>query len=79
MQSSLTPSPPKRPHQAIAAKIFHWLNIIAIFVMVTSGLQIYNANPVFGGRSGIHIPTIFTLGGWLAGGRQLAFCRNVVI
>ncbi len=73
MQSSPTPSPPKRPHQAIAAKIFHWLNIVAIFVMVTSGLQIYNANPVFGGRSGIYIPPIFTLGGWLAGGRHWHF------
>lgn len=73
MQSSPTPSKPKRPAQAIAAKIFHWINIITIFVMFTSGLQIYNANPVFGGRSGIHIPPIFTLGGWLAGGRHWHF------
>jgi len=41
--------------------------------MLTSGLQIYNANPVFGGRAGWHIPPIFTLGGWLAGGRHWHF------
>lgn len=63
----------KLPTQAIGAKIFHWINIISIFIMLTSGLQIYNANPVFGGRAGLHIPPIFTLGGWLAGGRHWHF------
>jgi thiosulfate reductase cytochrome b subunit len=58
---------------AIAAKIFHWVNIVSIFVMLTSGLQIYNANPVFGGRGGLHIFPLFTLGGWLAGGRHWHF------
>jgi thiosulfate reductase cytochrome b subunit len=41
--------------------------------MITSGLQIYNANPVVGGRAGWHIPPIFLLGGWLAGGRHWHF------
>jgi thiosulfate reductase cytochrome b subunit len=41
--------------------------------MMTSGLQIYNANPVFGGRAGWHFPPIFLLGGWLAGGRHWHF------
>jgi thiosulfate reductase cytochrome b subunit len=63
----------KLPTQAIGAKIFHWINIISILIMLTSGLQIYNANPVFGGRAGLHIPAIFTLGGWLAGGRHWHF------
>jgi thiosulfate reductase cytochrome b subunit len=63
----------KLPQQAIAAKIFHYTNIISLFIMLTSGLQIYNANPVFGGRAGLHIPPIFTLGGWLAGGRHWHF------
>ncbi|WP_017318842.1 cytochrome b/b6 domain-containing protein [Mastigocladopsis repens] len=63
----------KLPTQAIGAKIFHWINIISLFIMLTSGLQIYNANPVFGGRAGWHIPPIFTLGGWLAGGRHWHF------
>lgn len=41
--------------------------------MLTSGLQIYNANPVFGGRAGWHFPFIGLLGGWLAGGRHWHF------
>ncbi len=59
--------------QAIPAKIFHWINIISLVLMITSGLQIYNANPVFGGRGGWHFPPLFLLGGWLAGGRHWHF------
>ncbi|WP_414529267.1 cytochrome b/b6 domain-containing protein [Nodularia chucula] len=73
MTSSI-PTPQRQLHiQAIGAKIFHSVNIISLFIMLTSGLQIYNANPVFGGRAGLHIPPIFTLGGWLAGGRHWHF------
>lgn len=65
----------RRPivNQAILAKIFHWLNIISLLLMITSGLQIYNANPVFGGRGGWQFPPLFLLGGWLAGGRHWHF------
>lgn len=65
--------PRKLPTQAIAAKVFHYCNLISLFIMITSGLQIYNANPVFGGRNGVHIFPLFTLGGWLAGGRDWHF------
>jgi len=41
--------------------------------MIASGLQIYNANPVFGGRAGLHFPMVGLLGGWLAGGRHWHF------
>ncbi|HEY9628781.1 MAG TPA: cytochrome b/b6 domain-containing protein [Coleofasciculaceae cyanobacterium] len=74
-----SPAPAKRskappiPHQTILAKVFHWVNIISLLLMITSGLQIYNANPVFGGRGGWHFPTPFLLGGWLAGGRHWHF------
>ena len=61
------------PSQTIAAKIFHWVNVIIVTIMLLSGLQIYNANPVFGGRGGVQIPPIFLLGGWLAGGRDWHF------
>lgn len=73
MTPSLSSQKRKLPTQAIGAKIFHSGNIISLFIMLTSGLQIYNANPVFGGRTGFHIPPIFTLGGWLAGGRHWHF------
>jgi thiosulfate reductase cytochrome b subunit len=61
------------PPQTIAARVFHWINLISVSAMLLSGLQIYNANPVFGGRGGIHLPPIFLLGGWLAGGRDWHF------
>jgi thiosulfate reductase cytochrome b subunit len=44
-------------------RITHWLNALAVLVMVTSGWQIYNASPLFDFR----IPGGITLGGWLAG------------
>jgi thiosulfate reductase cytochrome b subunit len=59
--------------QPTIVRIFHWVNIISLFGMIASGLQIYNANPVFGGREGWHIPWLITLGGWLAGGRNWHF------
>lgn len=70
--SQSSKSPAKLP-QPIAAKIFHGLNLISLTLMIGSGLQIYNANPVFGGRAGWQIPPIFTLGGWLGGGRHWHF------
>jgi len=65
----------KRPevHQPLAVICFHNLNIVAVCLMAASGLQIYNANPVFGGRTGTQVPELFCLGGWLAGGRHWHF------
>lgn len=62
-----------QPNQALLAKVFHWVNLISLLLMITSGLQIYNANPVFGGRGGWQFPPLFLLGGWLAGGRHWHF------
>ncbi|MGG6263010.1 cytochrome b/b6 domain-containing protein [Leptolyngbya sp. AN03gr2] len=64
---------PPIPSQALLAKLFHWTNLISLFIMLLSGLQIYNANPVFGGRAGWHFPSFLTLGGWLGGGRNWHF------
>ncbi|HKW36302.1 MAG TPA: cytochrome b/b6 domain-containing protein [Burkholderiales bacterium] len=50
-------------------RITHWINAIAILVMVTSGWRIYNASPLFPFR----IPNEITLGGWLAGALQWHF------
>jgi thiosulfate reductase cytochrome b subunit len=73
--TSSTATIPKRklPSQALLAKSFHWVNIISLIMMMSSGLQIYNANPVFGGRAGWHFPKFLLLGGWLAGGRDWHF------
>jgi thiosulfate reductase cytochrome b subunit len=50
-------------------RLTHWVNFIALGIMVLSGLRIYNASPVFGFK----IPADFTLGGWLAGARMWHF------
>jgi len=74
--ASATPARKKAlpiPSQAVLAKTFHWVNIISLLLMMASGLQIYNANPVFGGRGGWSFPSLFLLGGWLGGGRDWHF------
>ncbi len=47
----------------------HWLNVIALGIMVSSGMKIYNASPIFGFK----MPAFLTLGGWLGGARQWHF------
>jgi thiosulfate reductase cytochrome b subunit len=45
-------------------RITHWINALAMLVMIGSGWQIYNASPLFS----FTFPGSVTLGGWLAGG-----------
>lgn len=59
-----------RQHPLII-RITHWVNFIALGIMVMSGLQIYNASPVLSFDFGF--PRFVTLGGWLQGGRQWHF------
>ena len=52
----------------------HWVNTVALFVMVGSGLQILRAFPSFGAKIPekdlLEWPKAFALGGWLGGGLQ---------
>lgn len=57
-----------RIHPAVV-RITHWINVLAMLVMVASGWRIYNASPLFGFR----FPPELTLGGWLAGALQWHF------
>ena len=41
----------------------HWLNALAVLIMVTSGWRIYDASPLFD----FEFPKAVTLGGWLGG------------
>jgi thiosulfate reductase cytochrome b subunit len=41
----------------------HWINAIAVVIMILSGWQIYNASPLFA----FSFPAWMTLGGWLGG------------
>jgi thiosulfate reductase cytochrome b subunit len=42
-------------------RLTHWLNAIAIIMMIGSGWEIYNASPLFG----FTFPPLLTIGGWL--------------
>jgi len=70
-----------RRHHAIV-RITHWVNVVALALMVGSGLRIFNAHPSFariGQRfccypfEGKAIPDWLTFGGWLAGARNWHF------
>jgi thiosulfate reductase cytochrome b subunit len=45
-------------------RITHWINALAVILMMTSGWQIYDASPIF---PGFRFPAAITLGGWLGG------------
>jgi thiosulfate reductase cytochrome b subunit len=44
-------------------RVTHWINVVAVFLMVMSGWKIYNASPIFD----FVFPKEITLGGWLGG------------
>jgi thiosulfate reductase cytochrome b subunit len=44
-------------------RVCHWINAVAILVMIGSGWQIYNASPLFS----FTFPRQIALGNWLAG------------
>jgi len=50
-------------------RVAHWLNAMAVVVLVLSGWRIYNASPLFDFR----FPGGITLGGWLGGALQWHF------
>ncbi len=50
-------------------RITHWVNALAVLVMLLSGWKIYNASPLFD----FSFPDELTLGGWLAGALQWHF------
>jgi thiosulfate reductase cytochrome b subunit len=45
-------------------RVMHWINAVAVILMIMSGLQIYNASPLFHSLSFSHS---ITIGGWLGG------------
>jgi thiosulfate reductase cytochrome b subunit len=53
----------------VIVRICHWLNVIAIVLMLMSGWRIYNASPIWQFR----FPAEATIGGWLGGAIQWHF------
>ncbi len=61
--------PGKEFHHPLIVRLTHWVNFIALILMVSSGLRIFNASPLFDYK----FPKWITLGGWLGGARQWHF------
>ena len=53
----------------LIVRVCHWVNVLAVLIMITSGWAIYNASPLFNWN----FPYGITLGGWLAGALQWHF------
>ena len=76
----------KRHHAVV--RITHWVNVIALTIMIGSGLRIFNAYPAFARRGESFccypfehrpIPAALTFGGWLAGARNWHFAMMWVL
>jgi thiosulfate reductase cytochrome b subunit len=59
----------------LLVRITHWVNALAVLVMVMSGWKIYNASPLFD----FVFPAEITLGGWLAGALQWHFAAMWIL
>jgi thiosulfate reductase cytochrome b subunit len=69
-----TPGAEKVIHP-VWVRITHWINAIAMLVMIGSGWQIYNASPLFS----FTFSRSITLGGWLGGAIQWHFAAMWVL
>jgi thiosulfate reductase cytochrome b subunit len=54
---------PVKVIQPAWVRVVHWINAVAVILMIMSGWQIYNASPLFQ----FSFPAGITLGGWLGG------------
>jgi thiosulfate reductase cytochrome b subunit len=71
---------PRRHHPIV--RLTHWVNVLALLIMIGSGLRIFNAYPAFARKGESFccypfaddaIPAWLTFGGWLAGARHWHF------
>src|ERR1700755_1605136 len=59
---ALAPARPAAVIHPIWVRISHWINAVALFVMITSGWRVYNASPLFN----FEFPQAISLGDGLA-------------
>ena len=89
---SADPHPPAaaraKPRHHWIVRLTHWVNVVALALMVGSGLRIFNAYPRFARRGetfccwpleGTPAPAWLTFGGWLAGARNWHFAMMWVL
>jgi Ni/Fe-hydrogenase b-type cytochrome subunit len=76
----------KRHHWIV--RVTHWVNAVALTLMVSSGLGIFNASPAFAPKGGTFccypwegkaVPAVLTFGGWLEGSRRWHFAMMWVL
>ena len=79
-RANLPVRPRLRHHWVV--RVTHWVNVIALGLMIATGLRIFNAYPAFARRgetfccypfAGTPVPDWLTFGGWLAGARNWHF------
>jgi thiosulfate reductase cytochrome b subunit len=63
IDAATAPDQPSLVIHPLWVRVTHWINAIAMLVMIGSGWQVYNASPLFS----FGFPESITLGGWLAG------------
>ena len=63
MSDRNTAREPAKVIQPAWVRTVHWINAVAMILMITSGWQIYNASPLFN----FSFSSSITLGGWLGG------------
>ena len=80
-KSEVKPARKERRYHPVV-RITHWVGALSIFIMIGSGLRIYNASPGFARKGetfpwwpweGKGIPADLTFGGWLGGARHWHF------
>lgn len=62
-QTAAAAAPKAKVIQPAWVRVMHWINAVAMIMMIMSGWQIYNAYPIFS----FTFPSAITLGGWLGG------------
>lgn len=73
--STRSPPTPQTPIHPAWLRVMHWLNALAVVVLMMSGWRIYNATAFLG----FAIPADITLGGWLGGALQWHFAAMWVL
>src|SRR5277367_6327838 len=65
-----SPEPMEHRLHPLPLRIIHWINAIAIFIMIGSGWKIYNDDVIFGF---LHFPDAAVIGKWAQHGLQWHF------
>jgi thiosulfate reductase cytochrome b subunit len=63
-------APHLRKLHPLPLRVMHWINALAIFIMIGSGWKIYNDEVIFGW---LHFPEFLTIGKWAQHGLQWHF------